>query len=189
MRPVIAFVILSSACATPGTRPHDMSVSGHTEAANAAERAGSPQGAAEHRAAAAALRAAEADACDGLTTADRENSPLLVSGAVLQTTPLYTSTSSKSLPRMQVGGSVVLRAERGVTREWLQRTVNCHIARNALGEGEAAAMRDCPLAVRHVSAAVRPVDAGFEVAISANDQSPDTAKEVWRRVSHLSPTH
>jgi hypothetical protein len=52
--------------------------------------------------------------------------------------PLYPTTfrNAGSLPdRKLIGATVALRAERGVTAEWLQRVVNCRIARSRLGEG------------------------------------------------------
>jgi hypothetical protein len=180
-------VLFFAGCATPGTRPRDMTAFGHEIAAEAEGRAGSPDRAAEHRTAAKTLREMEESACAGLPTSERDQSPLLGNEAVISAVPLWPLPSSaKGAPaRKLVGASMVLRAERGVTAEWLQRVVDCHVARNALGEGKAAAMRDCPLAVTGISAVVRSTGTGFAVEIAANDPGSGAAEEVLRRASKL----
>ena len=189
MRPIVFLALLASACATTGTRPNDMTATGHESASEAEAQRGSAERAAEHRAAADRLRETEALACAGLPAADRDNSPLLAEGAVTSVVPLLPRAfSNKNFPdRRLVGATVTLRAERGATAEWLQRVVSCHIARNALGEGAPAAMQDCPLAVAGISASVRSTGAGFAVEISAQESGSGAAEEVLRRASRLAP--
>ena len=191
MRPIILLAVLASACATPGTRPNDMTATGHESASAAEAHRGSAERAAEHRAAASSLREAEAFACAGIPASERDNSPLLANGAVTEAVPLWPRAfSNRSFPdRRLMGATVTLRAERGVTAEWLQRVVNCHIARNALGEVGSAAMRDCPLAVAGISASVRSTGVGFAVEISANEPGSGAAEEVLRRASRLASAH
>lgn len=192
MRSILLLAVLVSACATSGTRQRDMTAAGHESAAAAEAQRGPSERAAEHRAAASSLREAEALACAGLPTSERDNSPFLATGAVTEVVPLWprTFSSNRTFPdRKLLGAEVAIRAERGVTAEWLQRVVNCHIARNALGEGGSAAMRDCPLAVAGISASVRSTGAGFAVEISANEPGSGAAEEVLRRASRLASGH
>jgi hypothetical protein len=72
-----------------------------------------------------------------------------------------------------------------MTKEWLQREVDCHLARNqVVGESDPS-MTFCPLAVAHVTASVSSTGSGFAVDITSND--PDSIKEVVRRAQALKP--
>lgn len=142
----------------------------------------------DRRSESARLREAEARACDGLSETESSTSPLLLPGAVAAAAPLYprTFTNYGLFPdRKLMGADVVLHATRGMTVEWLQRLVDCQIARDLAGDADKAAMRDCPLAVPGISASVRPVRAGFVVEISALAPGTGAAEEVWRRASKL----
>jgi hypothetical protein len=67
-----------------------------------------------------------------------------------------------------VGARVIFHALPGLTVEWLQRIVDCHLARVAV-LGETAAPRDCPLSVAGIRAQVRTIEGGFAVEIRAVD--------------------
>jgi hypothetical protein len=74
-----------------------------------------------------------------------------------------------------------------MTAEWLQRLVECHLARNAALGHVVPEMPNCPLVPRGVAAKVRSVGNGFAVEIEAGD--PDTLREIQARSQRLvSPT-
>lgn len=191
----------SCASASAGTRPGDMSAAAHEREAEAAVQwtsaaAASPQEqearrralalAAEHRGAARALRDAEATHCVGIAEADRELSPFAHTGDIEKVTQLYgpAPVSGKG-PQLAViaGATIRFRAVPGLTREWLQRTIDCHLARNAaLGNG-AAADAACPLVLKGVQATVRSAGGGFDVEVSSKDAA--TAAEIWARAQRL----
>jgi hypothetical protein len=84
-----------------------------------------------------------------------------------------------------VGASVTFRAVPGLTAEWLQRIVECHVARNNALGNNVPEMAYCPLVPKGVTAKVNSVGNGFAVEIRSDD--PDTAKEVLRRAQALKP--
>lgn len=140
--------------------------------------------AARHRAASVALRAAETKACADIGADDRAISPLahrrdIRSVRTLEESPEgdYNSTGVSRT----VGAEIVFRAVPGMTAEWLQRQVDCHLARNA-GIGHARASADmpyCPLTLVGVRAIVSSTGDGFAVAVKSDDEG--TAKEIVRR--------
>jgi hypothetical protein len=81
------------------------------------------------------------------------------------------------------GAVIVFRATPGMTAEWLQRVVDCHLARNAALGHDVPEMPDCPLVPKGVAATVKATDAGFAVAVRSEDSS--TAAEVLRRARSL----
>ena len=93
------------------------------------------------------------------------------------------TTSSRS-----AGATVVFQAVPGMTVEWLQRLVDCHLARNAAIGHEAASaeMSSCPLTLRGVQASVKSVGDGF--AISMRSEDLNTSKELLRRAKALMPS-
>ncbi len=201
-------------CATPGTRPHDMSVAGHEEAeaeAEAAARAArlQPPGstgaacqevpcwsdrdrptdasrrllavAAKHRAAAQALREAEAQACAGISERDRGISPFFHREDVAVVAPLEEKQGRYG--HRLAGATIEFRAVRGLTAEWLQRSADCHLARSAALGFDQSEMGFCPLALKGVAARVR---SGREwLLVEVTSQDPATAREVWRRAQAL----
>ena len=138
--------------------------------------------AAAHRAASSALRAAEASACAGVALQDRDMSPFAHREDIVQAEPLLTPSGSKSPPR-QVGVSVIFRAVPGLTSEWLQRLIDCHIARNAVLGHDAPEMAYCPLAVRGVTAHVSAEHGGHAVALRADDQ--ESINAIRQRVDDI----
>jgi hypothetical protein len=154
------------------TRAHIATADEHREAA------------AQHRAASQALRDAEAQACAGLTDEDRDMSPF-AHNADIQSVEQFRETKRRGRQHVSrdAGATVVFRAQPGLTTEWLQRLVDCHLARNAALGDQMEGMQYCPLAVRGARAAVRSVGNGFAVDVSAD--SPDAVAEIWRRAQVL----
>jgi hypothetical protein len=138
--------------------------------------------AAQHRAASQALRDAEASACAGLSDEDRDTSPFAHTADIRSVAQLEQRSASYADTNAADGGAtVVFRATPGLTAEWMQRIVNCHLARNAAVGHDMPEMPYCPLILRDVRA--RSVGDGFAVDVTSKD--PATAAEIWRRAQQL----
>lgn len=222
---VLGFAVVAGiGCATPGTRPHDMSAAGHEKSANVAEteaaehaarfdpaqttrrRVCSGRGpcwskevnptaqhradaaklqavAAEHRQAAEALRTAETKACTNLDAADRDLSPFFHRPDIERVEPLYRNPNSRE--RRLTGALVAFAQVPGLSREWMQQSLDCHLARNAAMGFDAPEMGYCPLASKGVQAIARESDGRVHVEITADDST--TASEILRRAQLLAP--
>ena len=141
--------------------------------------------AAEHRAASAALRAAEESTCAGISPEDRDISPFSYVDDIVGVEPITASRSGgKDGPRAVTLGAVVsVRAVPGLTAEWLQRIVDCHVARDASLGNVVPEMPDCPLVPAGVTAKVSSTGAGFAVDIRTEDTS--AAADVLARAQRL----
>jgi hypothetical protein len=151
---------------------------GHLEDANKHRKM-----AADHRAAAQALRSAEAQACAGISDDDRDISPFYHREDITSVQPAVVSKTGKERGEQVVGAVVVFRAVPGLTAEWLQRIVECHIARNNALGNDLPEMPYCPLVPKGITAKVSSTGDGFAVTIESQD--PNTAKEVLRRAQAL----
>lgn len=138
--------------------------------------------AADHRAASQALRDAEARACVGISDADRDMSPFDHREDIASVDPL-TETWTKVQNAKTVGAIVTFRAVPGMTAQWLQRVVDCHLARNAALGFDVPEMPYCPLVPKDASAKVKETDTGFAVAIRSDNS--DAANEILRRARAL----
>lgn len=85
----------------------------------------------------------------------------------------------------EVGATVVFRAVPGMTAEWLQRVVDCHLARAAAVGHDMPEMSYCPLMPNGVKAKVTSVGNGFAVNLSADDAA--TVAEIQKRAQALAP--
>jgi hypothetical protein len=143
--------------------------------------------AAEHRAASAALREAEARACAGIPPDDRDISPFDHKEDIAAVEPLTErlGTSVTDTSERIAGAVVTFRAVPGMTSEWLQRIVDCHLARNASLGHAVPEMPDCPLVPRGAQARVRSTGDGFAVEIRSDDAA--TAREILARAKRLRP--
>lgn len=195
---------LGACASTPGASPDDMSAAGH-EAVAAAEEASAARDeaqigwtskrnpssderaeierlrrmAAEHRAASKALRDAEARACSNLSEDDRGVSPFERYSDIVSVAPI---NAGGRFPRV-LGATVHFRAVPGLTKEWLERLVDCHVARIAALGHEVPEMPTCPLVPNDTSASVSSSDSGFDVDVKSWDEA--TAREVLRRARAL----
>lgn len=140
--------------------------------------------ASEHRAASEALRQAEVRACAGISPDDRDISPFErledIGGVQAITDRIGTP---RVATEVLVGARITFRAVPGLTAEWLQRTIDCHLARNATLGHVAPQMPNCPLVPRGVRATVSSAGDGFAVAVEASDR--ETAREVLTRAERL----
>jgi len=96
-----------------------------------------------------------------------------------------TQQVGKGTISRQVGARVVFRANPGMTAEWLQRVVDCHLARAAAAGHEMPEMDYCPLMLPGVTARVTSVGDGFAVDIRSND--PATQDAIVKRTAALAP--
>jgi hypothetical protein len=197
---LMCFAVVSG-CAAAGTQPHEMSAAEHEARAEHPCGTDTPcwttanrptpmdsqravidrQSAAEHRAAAKALRDAEAQACAGLSPDDRDISPFDRRQDIERVEPLRVR-DPKGIPH-DVGVTVAFRAVPGLTSEWLQRIVDCHTARNAVLGHQVPWMPDCPLVPNYITATVRSTGNGFAVDIRSDD--PATRQELRKRADAL----
>lgn len=140
--------------------------------------------AAEHREAAQDLRDAEAKACANVAEEDRDISPFahredVVAAEDLTVEEVRGDTRSRALK----GASVTMQAVPGLSQDYLQRVVNCHLARNA-SMGFAMQEWDFdPLSVKGATATVQSVDGGFRVDIQGEDRAAIT--EIAKRADAL----
>ena len=160
----------------------------------------------KHRVASKALADAEKRFCAGIPEADRDLSPFYHSEDVAGVQGLKKAASgsgygdvgggSNSVVQVQQiekevfgpgglqGARVTFRAVPGMTGEWLQRTVDCHLARNAV-IGNDAAMSFCPLAVTHATAVVASTGKNFAIDITSDDAG--SVQEIIKRAWTLAP--
>lgn len=139
--------------------------------------------AASHLAAAQALQAAEQRACAGLSEAERGLSPFGHRADIEGVDPLYEGFSLRPGGAKQVGAAVLLRPTPGMTREALQRRVDCHIARHAvLGPMRPPGSR-CPLMLKGVVATVTTTAGALAIAMRAEDDG--TRRELGQRAAAL----
>jgi hypothetical protein len=143
--------------------------------------------AADHRAAAQALRDAEARSCSGISDTDRDLSPFEHREEITGVTPSSAAGPKSVTPKQQTpklqGAVVTFRAVPGMTAEWLQRVVDCHVARNASMGFDMPEMSFCPLAVKGARAKVASTGNGFAVTVESDD--PAAAQEILRRAQAL----
>jgi hypothetical protein len=138
----------------------------------------------KHRAASKALTSAEANACSGVPDDDRDISPFYHREDIQSISPLTEEVKAgKASTTKEVGVTVVFRAVPGLTAEWLQRVVDCHLARAAAMGHQMAGMEYCPLELKGVKAKVSSAGNGFAVNVSADDVA--TVAELKKRGAAL----
>ncbi len=142
--------------------------------------------AAAHRAASAALSVAEAHACGGINPDDRDMSPFEHIRDIASVEPLTErSGTSKTPSERMVGAIVTFRPVAGMTAEWLQRVVDCHLARNASLGHVVLDMPDCPLVPNGAQARVNSTGSLLAVEIRSDDN--ETSREILLRAMRLRP--
>lgn len=142
----------------------------------------------DHRAASAALRGVEVRACFGLSIDDQDTSPFDHVEDIASVRALTKKVGTNKAPfQRTVGAVVTLRAIPGMTTEWLQRVVDCHLARNAALGHPVDEMPNCPLAPNGARAHVVSTRSGFAVSIRSDD--PPTAREILSRAKRLQSAH
>jgi hypothetical protein len=138
--------------------------------------------AADHRAASQVLRDAEARACAGISEQDRDMSPFSHREDIAEVEEITGRATPKSSPHL-LGAAIYFRATPGMTVQWLQRAVDCHLARNAALGHDVPEMAYCPLVSKNVTATVIAKHAGFAVEVTSTDA--DTARAILQRAQAL----
>jgi len=140
--------------------------------------------AAKHRAAGEVLKQAEAQACAGIDEEDRDVSPFYHREDIASVSPAEEQIKGgKGTTTRTSGARIVFRAVPGLTAEWLQREVDCHIARAAAMGHSMPDMEYCPLALKGVKAAVSSAGNGFAVEVTSADAQ--TVDEILKRARAL----
>jgi hypothetical protein len=104
-----------------------------------------------------ALRDAATRACVGVPNDDRDMSPFDHREDIESVAQLYSpSSGGKNPTRHFLGATVVFHATPGMTAQWLQRVIDCHLARNAALGHDVPEMAYCPLVPKGVSAGEGP---------------------------------
>ena len=138
----------------------------------------------KHRAAAKTLTDAEARACAGISDHDRDMSPFYHREDIQSVAPFTEAVQAgKTTTQKEVGATVVFKALPGMTAEWLQRVVDCHLARASAVGHEMPEMSYCPLVLKGAKAKVTSAGNGFAINVSSDD--PATAAEIKRRAQAL----
>lgn len=151
---------------------------------HAAQAAKLRRQAAKHRAASQVLRDAEASACAGISSEDRDVSPFAHTEDIVSIVPLVEPLRrGKLMTQRNTGVMVTFRALPGLTAEWLQREVDCHLARNAALGHDVPEMDYCPLVPRGASARVTSTANGF--AVSVRGESDRAVEEIQARAERL----
>ena len=161
-------VVLTACVADPGVRPADTSEVTHEATAPVTDKA-----------------ELQARACAGLTPEDREKRPFAHREDIESVRELKVTEggSKDGVVWRMAGAVVVVRAKPGMTAQWLNRIIDCHVAAdNALGP-QSAESADWPLVPVGASARATPTDTGFAVAIQSNDSTE--AQEILRRAKAL----
>ncbi|HZA14551.1 MAG TPA: hypothetical protein VE618_08640 [Myxococcaceae bacterium] len=125
------------------------------------------------------LAEAEAQACAGLSDDELKNGPFARPAEIASVRPLLVEAFPRddNPPTYELGGAVVkVRASPGLTAEWLQRLVDCDLARSAAMAVSAAEPPTSPFAFRGASAYVHSTGDGFAIEISSNE--PRVAREI-----------
>jgi hypothetical protein len=138
----------------------------------------------KHRQASSALAEAEARVCAGLSEEDRDMSPFHHREDIESVSPLIEELGSgKGVAKKDVGATIVFRAVPGLTAEWLQRVIDCHLARAASMGHAMPEMSYCPLVPKGVKAKVESAGNGFSVRVSGDDAA--TIAEIKKRAAAL----
>lgn len=151
--------------------------------------------AADRRLVSPALRLAEASACAAIPAYDRDVSPFEHRSDIVSVTPLletakgwFSARTPGSAPmriaiKRVTGAVVVFRAVPGMTETWLQRVVDCHLARNAALGHDVPEAPDCPLVPVGAEARVTATDDGFAIAVRSSDRQ--AGHEILERAERL----
>ena len=135
------------------------------------------------RATTASAIAEAQSSCAGVSDADRNGGPFLDRARIEGTSDLVESIPLGKTKWDHVrGAKVFVRAEPGVTRPWLARLAQCHVALGTTGPGLNASADD-PFAVGRPEVEVDERQASFVIVIRGHDD--DEGREIARRARGL----
>jgi len=140
----------------------------------------------KHRAASAALANAEASACVGISDDDRDISPFDHRDDIVSVAPYSENVNlGRGTVAKELGAAAVFRAVPGMTAEWLQRVVDCHLARAAASGFDMPEMDYCPLELKGVKAKAASTGNGFSITVTSDDEK--TVEQIKSRMLALGP--
>jgi hypothetical protein len=168
---------VAPACASQSSAFMHMTATEHEAAAHSVS---DPALAAQHEEAAQRLHNQEAALCYGISDADRERGPLANTSEVTSVQIVRDRGLFPKGPLVPVGVAVDLRAESGMTEQWLGRVVACHVAHVAVVGHD---RYPGPLEVPDAQANVSSTGVGFRVTITSRDS--DVAKSLVTRGEQL----
>jgi hypothetical protein len=155
--------IATVGCASQSDAFRQMSAADHERAASSSADAALAQ---EHLEAANRLRSEERVACDGVPDADRVGGPFAQAQNVTNVDVVRDRVLLPKGPLEPVGVAVYIKAEPGMTQQWLGRIVACHVAHVAAVGG---ADRPSPLSVANTQVAVSSTSVGFRITITSKN--------------------
>ena len=170
---VLVAVIATTGCASQSAAFRQMSAADHENAARLAS--GDPEQAQEHLAAAKRLRDEEQVACYGVPDSDRLQGPFARPDRIASVEVLRDRGVFPKGPLEPVGVAVNLRADPGMTQQWLGRVVACHMAHVAVVGPDP---QPSPLSVANTQVSVSSTAVGFRVTVVAPRHNRDVARSV-----------
>jgi hypothetical protein len=176
----LVVALAAAGCATQSSSFRQMSAADHEAAARAASDSAVAE---EHTEAASRLRDEERSACYGVSDADRDQGPFARADGVTGVEVVRDRGVFPKGPLEPVGVAVYLRAESGMTQQWLGRVVACHQAHLAVVGSE---RQHSPLSVPNADVSVSSTQVGFRVTITSRDR--DAARSVVERGRELAQT-
>lgn len=149
------------------------------QTAHAASADGHRMAAEDHRQRARVLREAESGACRGVDGVEATLGPFFNREEITRVS-VVAAPSADGTP---LGATAFLRPSKGLTRDGLERLVDCHLARNVSQGLDAAQMESCPLVLPGVQAEVGNGPRGLSVTVTSAD--PAIAREIVTRMITL----
>jgi hypothetical protein len=164
---IVLLYSLGAAAAASGCASADrfsaMTAADHEQAAR--QQGGDGATAAEHLAAARALRDAETAACSDVPLGERALGPFAHPERIARIEEVRARTFPKAPPQT-VGIAVYVRATPGVTAQWLGREIECAAAHQV---AEGTSTDAVGLATRGATARVVDTSSGFKVLYTSGD--------------------
>jgi len=157
--------IAAIGCASQSAAFRQMSAADHESAARAAQI--DPARAQEHLDAAKRLREDEQAACYQVPEASRVQGPFAHPDQITGIEVLRDRGTFPKGPLVPVGVAVDLRAQPGLTQQWLGRIVACHLAHVAVAGGDP---KPSPLSVANTQVSVSSTSVGFRVTVTSRDR-------------------
>jgi hypothetical protein len=100
-----------------------------------------------------------------------------VPGNITAIDPIYAEASGSKTPSRRLeGASITVRATEGMTAQWLQRVIDCQIARRGALALSPQGSPPCSAEVTAVVTSVSETRTGFSIALRSDDMK--TAREV-----------
>jgi hypothetical protein len=158
---VLCASVAAMGCASQSDAFRQMSAVDHESAARS-----DPAQAQQHLEAATQLRQEEQSACYGIPDSDRVQGPFARPDRIAAIEVVRDRGEFPKAPLKPVGVAVDVRAEPGMTQQWLGRLVACHMAHVAVAGQDP---RPSLLSVANARVAVSSTSVGFRVTVTSSD--------------------